>query len=65
MGAATARILLGRSPTVGLLNIGVEEVKGSRKSRSGRILRERQMPDLDYVGFVEGDDIGIGKVDVW
>jgi glycerol-3-phosphate acyltransferase PlsX len=66
MGAATARILLGRGrPTVGLLNIGVEEVKGLEPVReAGRILREKQMPDLDYVGFVEGDDIGQGKVDV-
>src|SRR5579863_9536340 len=66
MGAATARILLGIArPTVGLLNIGVEEVKGLEPVReAGRILRERQMPDLDYVGFVEGDDIGAGKVDV-
>jgi glycerol-3-phosphate acyltransferase PlsX len=66
MGAATARILLGlKRPTVGLLNIGVEEVKGLEEVReAGRILRERPMPDLDYVGFVEGDDIGTGKVDV-
>ncbi len=66
MGAATARILLGLTrPTVGLLNIGVEEVKGLEEVReAGRILRERQMPGLDYVGFVEGDDIGTGKVDV-
>jgi phosphate acyltransferase len=66
MGAATARILLGlKRPTVGLLNIGVEEVKGLEQVReAGRILREKQMPDLDYVGFVEGDDIGAGKVDV-
>src|ERR1700726_34714 len=66
MGAATARILLGhKRPTVGLLNIGVEEVKGLEPVReAGRILREKQMPDLEYVGFVEGDDIGTGKVDV-
>ena len=66
MGAATARILLGlERPTVGLLNIGVEEVKGLEQVReAGRILREKQMPNLDYVGFVEGDDIGQGKVNV-
>src|SRR5271155_5735963 len=66
MGAATARILLGLDrPTVGLLNIGVEEVKGLEQVReAGRILREKQMPNLDYVGFVEGDDIGQGKVNV-
>jgi phosphate acyltransferase len=31
---------------------------------AGRILREAPLPHLDYVGFVEGDDIGKGKVDV-
>jgi phosphate acyltransferase len=66
MGAATARILLGLPrPKVGLLNIGVEEVKGLEPVReAGRILREERLPDLEYLGFVEGDDIGQGKVDV-
>ena len=66
MGAATARILFGIDrPTVGLLNIGVEEVKGLEQVReAGRILREAERYDLDYVGFVEGDDIGKGTVDV-
>ncbi len=66
MGAAMARILLSlERPTVGLLNIGVEEVKGLEPVReAGRILREEKMPGLDYRGFVEGDDIGRGKVDV-
>ena len=60
------RILFGIDrPTVGLLNIGVEEVKGLEQVReAGRMLRERQSLDLDYVGFVEGDDIGMGKADV-
>ena len=50
---------------MGLLNIGVEEVKGLEEVReAGRILREEKLPDLDYVGFVEGNDIGTGKVDV-
>jgi phosphate acyltransferase len=66
MGAATARILFGLDrPTVGLLNIGVEEAKGLEEVReAGRMLREERLPDLDYQGFVEGDDIGRGKVDV-
>ena len=66
MGAAMARILFGiERATVGLLNIGVEEVKGLEPVReAGRILRERQFPDLEYLGFVEGDDIGKGTVDV-
>jgi glycerol-3-phosphate acyltransferase PlsX len=66
MGAATARILLGiERPTVGLLNIGVEEVKGLEPVReAGRILREKEWPNFEYLGFVEGDDIGLGKADV-
>ena len=39
--------------------------KGSRPSRRpGRILREANLPNLDYHGFVEGDDLGKGTVDV-
>jgi glycerol-3-phosphate acyltransferase PlsX len=66
MGAATAKILFGlERPTVGLLNIGVEEAKGLEQVReAGRILREENFAELDYHGFVEGDDIGRGKVDV-
>jgi glycerol-3-phosphate acyltransferase PlsX len=66
MGAATARILFGlERPTVGLLNIGVEEAKGLEQVReAGRVLREENFAELDYRGFVEGDDIGRGKVDV-
>src|SRR6266478_9640483 len=66
MGSAMARALFDLDrPTVGLLNIGVEEVKGLEEVReAGRILREAKRPDLDYVGFVEGDDIGKGAVDV-
>src|SRR5215469_1212525 len=66
MGSATARILFGLDrPTVRLLNIGVEEVKGLEQVReAGQKLREENFPEFDYQGFVEGDDIGAGKVDV-
>jgi phosphate acyltransferase len=66
MGGGMARALLDRKrPTVGLLNIGVEEVKGLEAVReAGRILREAPVPQIEYVGFVEGDDIGKGAVDV-
>jgi len=66
MGAATARILFGHArPTVGLLNIGVEEAKGLEQVReASQMLREEDWPDLEYLGFVEGDDIGKGRVDV-
>jgi glycerol-3-phosphate acyltransferase PlsX len=66
MGSAMARVLLGvERPTVGLLNIGVEEIKGLEPVReAGRILREDPPPHLEYVGFVEGDDIGKGTANV-
>jgi glycerol-3-phosphate acyltransferase PlsX len=66
MGSAMARIVLNIDrPTVGLLNIGVEEVKGLDEVReAAQILRERELPHLSYTGFVEGDDIGKGTVDV-
>jgi phosphate acyltransferase len=66
MGSAMARVLFDvERPTVGLLNIGVEEIKGLEQVReAGRILREGNFPHFDYHGFVEGDDIGKGTVDV-
>jgi glycerol-3-phosphate acyltransferase PlsX len=66
MGSAMARVLFDlERPTVGLLNIGVEEVKGLEEVReAGQILREGRFPHLDYAGFVEGDAIGRGSVDV-
>jgi len=63
---AMARIVLAiERPTVGLLNIGVEEIKGIDEVKTAsRLLRESGLPNLDYHGFVEGDDIGKGTVDV-
>src|SRR5213079_2629331 len=47
------------------LNIGVEEAKGLEPVRdAGKILREGRWSNLRYTGFVEGDDIGKGTVDV-
>ena len=66
MGSAMAGVLFGLDrPTVGLLNIGVEEVKGLEDVReAGQILRAGQWPQFEYLGFVEGSDIGKGTVDV-
>ncbi|WP_299864515.1 phosphate acyltransferase PlsX [uncultured Hoeflea sp.] len=66
MGAAMARALFDvDKPSVGLLNIGVEEIKGQEEVKeAGRLIREAAMPSLDYYGFVEGDDLGKGTVDV-
>lgn len=51
-------------PTVGLLNVGSEEQKGNEAVREAhRILREGDLP-IAYYGFVEGDDIAKGTVDV-
>jgi len=65
MGAAMARALFGmEKPSVGLLNIGVEEVKGVEEIRkAAAVLKEAPLP-IRYHGFVEGDDIGRGVVDV-
>jgi phosphate acyltransferase len=64
MGSAMARVLLNRErPTIGLLNIGTEEIKGHEEIRdAGEILRA--MAELNYIGFVEGDGIGKGAADV-
>ncbi|MDF2810989.1 MAG: phosphate acyltransferase [Microvirga sp.] len=66
MGAAMARIVFDlERPTVGLLNVGTEEIKGIEAVKeAGRILREANLPNLAYHGFVEGDDLGKGTVDV-
>jgi glycerol-3-phosphate acyltransferase PlsX len=66
MGAAMASVLFNKKrPTVGLLNIGVEEIKGHEEIReAGEILRAMNLPQLDYIGFVEGDGIAKGLADV-
>jgi phosphate acyltransferase len=67
MGAAMARIVFDiDSPTIGLLNVGVEEIKGVEQVKAAaRILREVNPPNMRYQGFVEGDDLGKGVVDVF
>ncbi|MGE0844839.1 MAG: phosphate acyltransferase PlsX [Flavobacteriaceae bacterium] len=65
MGAAMAKAVLGlENPTVGLLNIGVEEVKGLDEIKTAASLIRDSGLDIDFRGFVEGDDIGKGTVDV-
>jgi len=50
------------SPRVGLLNIGEEPIKGNERVKETAQLLAQS--DLNYVGFVEGDDIYAGTVDV-
>ncbi len=63
MGAAYARILFGlETPRIGLLNIGVEEVKGTDNVKgAAEILANSNM---NFIGFVEGDGISSGAADV-
>ena len=65
MGAVFARLVLGLlKPSVGLLNVGAEVVKGNEAVRgAAAALRETSLP-IRFHGFVEGDDIGRGTVDV-
>jgi glycerol-3-phosphate acyltransferase PlsX len=66
MGSAMASVLFDlERPTVGLLNIGVEEIKGREEIReAAKLLRAMDLPQLEYIGFVEGDGIGKGAADV-
>ena len=65
MGDVFARTVLGLvEPTVGLLNVGAEDLKGNDAVRSaGARLRGGMIP-IRFHGFVEGDDIAAGTVDV-
>ncbi len=65
MGAALARALFSvEKPTVGLLNIGEEEIKGIDEVKAAAAaLRNPDLP-IEYRGFVEGDALGKGIVDV-
>lgn len=65
MGDLFARTVLGvRHPTVGLLNVGAEDLKGNDTVKAAAAtLRETKLP-ISFYGFVEGDDIGAGTVDV-
>jgi glycerol-3-phosphate acyltransferase PlsX len=52
------------NPSVGLLNVGSEEQKGHEELRqAAAMLRESQHP-MRFHGFIEGDDIAKGTVDV-
>ncbi|MFC4234125.1 phosphate acyltransferase PlsX [Thalassospira xianhensis] len=65
MGEVFARILFGiEKPSVGLLNVGIEELKGNESvKKAAAILREIDLP-IRFEGFVEGDDLAKGTVDV-
>jgi glycerol-3-phosphate acyltransferase PlsX len=49
-------------PTIGLLNVGSEDIKGDDRIKQAALLLSNS--HLNYIGFVEGTDIFTGKVDV-
>lgn len=65
MGACFARAMTGLDrPRVGLLNIGSEDLKGTDVLReAAALLRDADLA-MNFVGFIEGDDITLGTVDV-
>jgi glycerol-3-phosphate acyltransferase PlsX len=65
MGDVFARTVLGLvQPTVGLLNIGSEDLKGNDAVRGAAARLRGGMTPIRFHGFVEGDDIARGTVDV-
>ena len=54
----------GQTPKVGILNVGSEDQKGHEEVREAHALLKNTAFDLDYHGFVEGDDIAKGTVEV-
>ena len=65
MGEAFAHVIFGlQRPSVGILNVGAEEQKGNDAVKgAAQILRNSSLP-MAFHGFVEGDDIAKGTVDV-
>ncbi|WP_244668452.1 phosphate acyltransferase [Candidatus Liberibacter africanus] len=66
LGSFFARSALGiKRPSVGLLNVGTEEIKGHDVlQESTRILRGGCCDAFEYKGFIEANDISQGVVDV-
>ena len=65
MGAAFHHAIQGGGrPTVGLLNVGSEDQKGHEEVREAHALLRATEFEFDYHGFVEGDDIAKGTVNV-
>ncbi len=65
MGEAFQRAVSGKEhPTVALLNVGSEDQKGHEEIRAAAQLIRESGVDMHFTGFVEGDDIAKGTVDV-
>jgi glycerol-3-phosphate acyltransferase PlsX len=64
MGEAYVRAVLGTTrPSVGLMSIGEEEIKGNELTKEAFPLL-RELSNVNFVGNVEGRDVFTGAVDV-
>lgn len=52
------------APSVGLLNVGTEDQKGNAVVKAAHERLAESELDLNYIGYVEGNDISVGKVQV-
>ncbi len=65
MGNAYYSSITGKEqPTIGLLNIGSEDIKGNDAIREASLMLQESKLSRHFIGFVEGDDILTGKVDI-
>ena len=65
MGSAFSRIVLkSKNPSIGLLNVGEESQKGNTALQEASIHLLNENFPINYFGFVEGNDIAEGNVDV-
>ena len=65
MGDAFARAVLGIArPSVGILNVGSEEIKGHEEVKVAHGMLRQAGDFLNFHGFVEGTDINHGTTDV-
>lgn len=65
LGATYARVVRGiATPTVGILNVGTEDMKGHEEVRDAAAILSQVKFHGKYHGFIEGNDITKGTVDV-
>ncbi|USE34394.1 phosphate acyltransferase PlsX [Endozoicomonas sp. SCSIO W0465] len=64
MGSLFAASVRGiAAPRVGLLNIGIEDIKGNERVKlANQLLKDDRR--LNYIGYIEGDDVFAGRADV-
>tara|TARA_B100001027_G_C16251495_1_gene324651 strand:+ start:54 stop:1055 length:1002 start_codon:yes stop_codon:yes gene_type:complete len=66
MGASLYTSLYpNKKPNIGLLNIGSEELKGNENIKETfKILSEKKTPNFDFAGYIEGNQIMDGNINV-